>query len=76
MKYTGLWDEFERKTVNGNIEGFIKWYRDMVNEALNDTNAGFVSEAGDVEKWNGGLDKTKVMEALGETIELWEQAKK
>tara|TARA_R100001244_G_scaffold129706_1_gene101303 strand:- start:225 stop:797 length:573 start_codon:yes stop_codon:yes gene_type:complete len=76
LKHDGLWDEFEKRVVNGNVDAFIKWYRDMVNEALNDTNAGFVSEAGDVEKWNGGLDKTKVMEALGETIELWEQAKK
>ena len=38
--------------------------------------AGFVTEAGDVENWNGGIDKAKAMEALDETIKLWEQAKK
>ena len=36
----------------------------------------FVTEAGDVENWNGGIDKVKAMEALDETIKLWEQAKK
>ena len=76
MKATGLWDEFERKTINGNIDGFIKWYKDLVNETLNQSNAGFVAENGDVESWNGGLNKAKVIEALGETVELWEQAKK
>ena len=76
MKYNGLWDEFEKRTINGNIDAFIKWYKELVNETLNQTNAGFVTEAGDVENWNGGIDKAKAMEALDETIKLWEQAKK
>ena len=76
MKYNGLWDDFERKTINGNIDGFIKWYKDLVNESIDASNAGFVAENGDVESWNGGLDKARVIEALDETIGLWEQAKK
>lgn len=76
MKATGLWDDFERKTINGNIDGFIKWYKDLVNESIDVSNAGFVAENGDVESWNGGLDKARVIEALDETIGLWEQAKK
>jgi len=76
MKHDGLWDEFEKRTINGNIDSFIKWYRGLVNESLDASNAGFVAENGDVESWNGGLDKARVIEALGETIELWEQAKK
>lgn len=76
LKHDGLWDEFEKRVINGNVDAFIKWYRDMVKESLNASNAGFVSEAGDIENWHGGLNKTKIMEALGETIELWEQAKK
>ena len=76
MKATGLWDNFERKTINGNVDGFIKWYKELVIESLDQSNAGFVAENGDVESWHGGLDKIKVMEALDETIKLWEQAKK
>ena len=56
--------------------GLLNWYKDLVNETLNQSNAGFVAENGDVESWNGGLDKAKVMEALDETIKLWEEAKK
>jgi hypothetical protein len=76
MKATNMWDDFVKKTANGNIDAFIKWYKDLVNETLNQTNAGFVTEGGDVENWNGGIDKAKAMEALDETIKLWEQAKK
>ena len=76
MKYIGLWDNFERKTINGNVDGFIKWYKELVIESLDQSNAGFVAENGDVESWHGGLDKVKVMEALDKTIKLWEQAKK
>ena len=76
MKATNMWDGFVKKTANGNIDGFIKWYKEFINESLNQSNAGFVAENGDVESWNGGLDKAKVMEALDETIKLWEEAKK
>ena len=76
MKATNMWDSFVKKTANGNIDGFIKWYKEFVNESINQSNAGFVAENGDVESWNGGLDKAKVMEALDETIKLWEEAKK
>ena len=76
MKATDMWDNFVKKTANGNIDNFIKWYKEFVEESLNASNAGFVAENGDVESWNGGLDKAKVIEALDETIKLWEQAKK
>ena len=76
LRIAGLYEEFLTKANNNNIDGFIKWYKGYVHEQLNQTNAGFVAENGDVESWNGGLDKAKVMEALDETIKLWEQAKK
>mgnify|MGYP001196538881 FL=1 len=75
MIANGLWDDFVKKTKNGNIDTFIKWYKDFVNESLNQTNAGFVTEAGDVESWHGGFDRAKVMEALDETVKIWEEAK-
>ena len=76
LKVNGLWEEFEKKTINGNVDAFIKWYKGLVNEQIDQSNAGFVTEAGDVEKWHGGLNKEKVMEALDETIKFWEEAKK
>jgi len=32
----------------------------MLEDLLNQQNEGFVTEAGDVEKWKGSIDKAKV----------------
>ena len=49
-----------KKTRNGDIDAFIKWYKEFVNESLDQSNAGFVAENGDVENWNGGFDRQKL----------------
>ena len=76
MKATNMWDGFVKKTANGNIDGFIKWYKEFVNESINQSNAGFVAENGDVEKWDSGVDKARALEALNESIKVFEAAKK
>ena len=37
---------------------------------------GFVTEAGDVERWKGSIDKDKVLSNLDKTIEYLESFKK
>ncbi len=76
LKVTGLWEEWSNRTINGNIDSFITWYKDWVMDAINTSNDSFVSEQGDVEKWVGGVDKKKALEALNKTITEWEKARK
>tara|TARA_R110000796_G_scaffold84972_8_gene184796 strand:+ start:3829 stop:4404 length:576 start_codon:yes stop_codon:yes gene_type:complete len=76
LKVTGLWDEWNNKTINGNIDSFIVWYKDWVMDAIDTSNTSFVSEQGDVEKWDGGVNKAKALESLNKTIIEWEQARK
>ena len=76
LKVTGLWDEWNNKTINGNIDSFIAWYKDWVYESINIATNSFVSEQGDVEQWNGGVNKAKALEALNKTIIEWEKARK
>ena len=38
LKATGLWEEWEKKTINGNIDSFIVWYKDWVMDSLNISN--------------------------------------
>ena len=76
LRVAGLYEEFLTKANNNNIDGFIKWYKDYVHEQIDQTNAGFVTEAGDVEKWDSGVDKAKALEALDESIKIFEAAKK
>ncbi len=75
LKITGLWDEWVKKTTNGNIDTFITWYKDWVMDSLDVSNKSYLSEQGDVETWRGGVNKAKALEALNKTIELWEEAK-
>ena len=76
LKATGLWDEWNNKMINGNIDSFIAWYKDWVMDAIDTSNTSFVSEYGEVEKWDGGVNKAKALEALNKTIIEWEEARK
>jgi len=76
LRIAGLYEEFLTKANNNNIDGFIKWYKGYVHEQLNQTNAGFVAENGDVEKWDSGVDRARALEALSESIKVFEAAKK
>jgi hypothetical protein len=76
LKATGLWEEWNKKTINGNIDSFITWYKDWVMDAIDTSNNSFISEYGEVEKWDGGVNKSKALEALNKTIIEWEKARK
>ncbi len=76
LKATGLWDAWNNKTINGNIDSFILWYKEWVMDSIEVSNNSFFSEKGDVENWRGGINKAKALEALNETIKLWEEARK
>ena len=41
LKVTGLWDDWNNKTINGNIDSFITWYKDWVMEAIRCSNTRF-----------------------------------
>ena len=64
-----------KKTTNGNIDYFIRWYKEWVMDAINLKTKSYVTEQGDVEQWNGGVNKEKAIEALNKTIAEWEKAR-
>jgi len=47
-----------------------------MNMKMNESNSGFVTEAGEVEKWDGGVNKERAEEALREGIEYLKSLKK
>ena len=72
----GLYEEYEKNILNSELEGFINNFRSYVEDQLSQTNDSFITEQGDVEKWDGGLNKKRVLEALDKTIEHLEKMKK
>ncbi len=72
----GLFEEYEKNIINSEIEGFIVNFKDYVESKLTESNNSFITEQGDVEKWDGGLDKKRVLENLNNTIEYLQKMKK
>jgi len=76
LRKVGLWEEYEKNIRNADIDGFIKDFKAYVEDELTQNNSSFITEAGDVEKWVGGLNEKRVLEALDKTIEHLEKMKK
>ena len=70
LKRTGKFEEYQRNMIMGGVKTYIKELEDMLLEILMDTGKeSFVTEAGDVEEWRGGvIDKTKIVKDLQEYI--------
>jgi hypothetical protein len=70
LKREGKFEEYQRNMVMGGVKTYIKELEDMLLEILMDTGKeSFVTEAGDVEEWRGGvIDKTKIVKDLQEYI--------
>lgn len=69
LRQAGLYEEYEKKMMSGNIEEFIKDMQDWVTESLED-NITMVTEQGDKEDW-GALSvnyKEKITKDLQEYI--------
>lgn len=75
LRKQGKWEQYQRDIKNGEIDKQIEEFKVFINERLNETNDGFVSESGDVEKWVGKLDATKVEEYTQEVIKYLESLK-
>ena len=76
IKNLGKWDEHTKNIHNKEIDKTIEEYTQFMGMKMNESNKGFVTEAGEVEKWKGGIDKERAEEALREGIEYLKGLKK
>lgn len=54
LKYNGKFEEYSQAIIKGNIKHFLGEYEEfLVDISKNVSNQGFISEAGDIEKWIG-----------------------
>lgn len=75
LRKQGKWEQYQRDIKNGEIDKQIEEFKVYMEEKLNESNGGFVTENGDVEKWVGKLDNTKVEEYTASVIEYLESLK-
>ena len=76
LKLKGLWDDYKKELDNNAIDLMIDGVRNYLEEALTESNQGWVSEAGEVQKWRGGINKELAQKSLDETIKYLESLKK
>jgi hypothetical protein len=75
LKLEGKWEEYKKNIHNADIDGMITDYTSFMSAALKENNDSFITEAGDVEKWEGGINKERAKEALNKGIEYLESKK-
>lgn len=76
LRDQGVWEEYQINIKNSEIDKQIEEFKVYIQEKLNESNDGFVTENGDVERWLGKLDKSKVSEYTNSVIEYLESLKK
>jgi len=76
LKHKGLWDDYQKQIDNAAVDRLIEFVNVSYDEALSESNKGWVSEAGEVQKWRGGINKELAQKSLDETIEYLESLKK
>lgn len=76
LRQIGAWEEYEKQTQNLEIDSFIEEFKTWVENNLTESNQGYVSEDGHVEKWVGGPNKQRVLDELNKTINYLSSLKK
>jgi len=76
LKTEGKWENHIKETHNKEIDKTIEEYTQFMKMKMNESNDGFVTESGEVEKWDGGINIERAEEALQEGIKYLEGLKK
>jgi hypothetical protein len=76
LKREGKFEEYQQEIKNTEIDNKIKDFKLYVAEKMLESNTGFISEAGDVEKWSGKINEELVDKHVKEVIEYLESLKK
>ena len=76
LKKQGKWEEYIKTTFNKEVDLNIEEYKAFMEDALNKSNNGFVTEDGDIQKWVGGINKERAKKAMEESIKYLNSLKK
>ena len=75
LKTKGLWVEYEKNILNSDIDNIIKDFNIWIDEKIDTKMESYITEAGDVESWNGS-DKAQLLKNKEQTIEYLQSLKK
>ena len=75
LKAQGKWEDYEKSIHNSEIDNMINNYEIWVEDLLNESNDGFISETGEVENWSK-VNREKILEQKKEAIAYLEKLRK
>lgn len=75
LQKQGKSEEYFNSLKNQHVQSAIDGYKEFMKDQMNQSNANYVTEAGDVENWNGGKSKEELKRELQEGIEFLENLK-
>ena len=75
LQKEGKSEEYFKDLRNSHIQSAIDKYKDFMEDRMKQSNDNFVTEAGDVESWKGGVSTEQLQIDLQEGIEFLENMK-
>jgi len=75
LKKQGKWEEYQKNIKNNELDNRIVEFKTWIEAKLSESNNSFISEAGDVEKWDGKINKELVDKNVKEVVEYLEGLK-
>ena len=76
LQHKGLFEDWKKELDNAAIIELQQYYQDWLTDSLNESNSSFISEAGEVQNWKGGVNKELATKNIEETIAYLESLKK
>ena len=76
LKIEGKWETYLKETHNREIDKHIEEYIAYMEDTISESNESYITEAGDIQKWNGGIDKKRANNALEEGVKYLNSLKK
>ena len=71
----GKSEEYFKELQHQHIQSAIDGYKSFMESTIKESNANYVTEAGDVENWRGGKSKEQLEQELQEGLEFLENLK-
>ncbi len=75
LQKQGKSEEYFNELRNQHIQTAIDGYKDFMADRMKESNASYVTEAGDIESWKGGVSQEQLEKELQEGIEFLENLK-
>jgi len=75
LKKQGKWEKYQKDIKNNELDNKIIEFKAWVKDKMSESNNSFISEAGDVEKWDGNINKDLVDKNIKEVVEYLEGLK-